>query len=48
MNVFIWVGLKLLQGGGMGQGVLNNMRTILWIRIEQYTAREIQVNLLNS
>ena len=50
--VFPWqlilgfVGLKLLQGGGSGgQGILNNIRTFLWIRVQQYTTREIQVGL---
>ena len=27
VKVLIWVGLKALQGGGMGQGLLNNARS---------------------
>merc|ERR1719376_1409177 len=50
--VFAWqliagfVGLKVLQGGGTGsQGLLNGLRTFLWIRVQQYTTREIQVGV---
>ena len=50
--VFPWqlivgfVGVKFLQGGGTGgQGFLNNIRTFLWIRVQQYTTREIQVRM---
>jgi len=46
-NVTVWVMLKLLQGGGMGQGFLNNLRTLLWIKVQQYTSREIQVGLFS-
>ncbi len=43
-----FVGIKLLQGGGTGgQGLLNNLRTFLWIRVQQYTTREIQVGLFS-
>ncbi|ODM99680.1 ATP-binding cassette sub-family B member 6, mitochondrial [Orchesella cincta] len=42
--VLIMVGLKLLQGGGAGgTGVLNNFRSLLWINVEQYTTREVQI-----
>lgn len=42
--VLIYVGLKFLQGGGTGgMGFLNNLRTYLWIKIQQYTTREIEV-----
>ena len=35
---------KFLQGGGTGgMGLLNNLRSFLWIRIQQYTTREIEV-----
>lgn len=38
--------MKFLQGGGTGSmGVLNNLRSFLWIRIQQYTTREIEVEL---
>eukprot|EP00092_Neocalanus_flemingeri_P036173 GFUD01039384.1.p1 GENE.GFUD01039384.1~~GFUD01039384.1.p1 ORF type:complete len:833 (-),score=230.22 GFUD01039384.1:183-2681(-) len=45
MQVLFWVMLKLLQGGGMGQGLLNNLRSLLWISVQQFTTREIQVGL---
>ncbi|XP_076292860.1 ABC transporter ATP-binding protein/permease Hmt-1 [Lasioglossum baleicum] len=44
--VLIYVAFKFLQGGGTGgMGVLNNARSFLWIRIQQYTTREIEVEL---
>lgn len=44
--VLIYVGFKFLQGGGTGgMGVLNNLRSFLWIRIQQYTTREVEVEL---
>lgn len=44
--VLIYVAFKFLQGGGTGSmGVLNNLRSFLWIRIQQYTTREIEVEL---
>lgn len=44
--IFIYVGFKFLQGGGTGSmGLLNNLRSFLWIRIQQYTTREIEVEL---
>lgn len=44
--VLIYVGFKFLQGGGTGSmGLLNNLRSFLWIRIQQYTTREIEVEL---
>ncbi len=45
--VTIWAVLRLLQGGGTGSsGLLNNWRSLLWIRVQQYTTLEIQTNLL--
>lgn len=42
--VLMYVAFKFLQGGGTGgMGLLNNIRSFLWIRIQQYTTREIQV-----
>ena len=42
--ILIYVTLKWLQGGGTGSGgLLNIFRSFLWIRIQQYTTREIQV-----
>lgn len=44
--VLIYVGFKFLQGGGTGgMGLLNNLRSFLWIRIQQYTTREVEVQL---
>jgi len=38
------VGFKFLQGGGTGgMGLLNNLRSYLWIKIQQYTTREVEV-----
>ncbi|KAG7163685.1 ATP-binding cassette sub-family B member 6-like 1 [Homarus americanus] len=42
--VLIYVGLKFLQGGGTGgMGFLNNLRSLLWISVQQYTSREVQL-----
>lgn len=42
--VLILVALKFLQGGGAGgTGLLNNARSLLWISVEQYTTREVQI-----
>ncbi|VVC89220.1 unnamed protein product [Leptidea sinapis] len=44
--VVMFVFLKFLQGGGTGgMGFLNNMRSFLWIRVQQYTTRELQLEL---
>ena len=43
--VAIWITLKLLQGGGIGAGLFGNLRTFLWIRVQQFTALQIQVGL---
>ncbi|XP_012267076.2 ATP-binding cassette sub-family B member 6 [Athalia rosae] len=44
--VLIYVGFKFLQGGGTGgMGLLNNLRSFLWIRIQQFTTREVEVEL---
>ncbi|XP_011635497.1 ATP-binding cassette sub-family B member 6, mitochondrial [Pogonomyrmex barbatus] len=44
--VLIYVTFKFLQGGGTGgMGLLNNLRSFLWIRIQQYTTREVEVEL---
>eukprot|EP00090_Calanus_glacialis_P022325 TRINITY_DN34462_c0_g1_i1.p1 TRINITY_DN34462_c0_g1~~TRINITY_DN34462_c0_g1_i1.p1 ORF type:complete len:830 (-),score=268.04 TRINITY_DN34462_c0_g1_i1:176-2665(-) len=45
VEVLLWVGLKMMQGGGMGQGLLNNLRSYLWITVQQFTTLEIQVGL---
>ncbi|KAL0277262.1 UNVERIFIED_CONTAM: hypothetical protein PYX00_004612 [Menopon gallinae] len=44
--VLIFVVFKFLQGGGTGgMGLLNNLRSFLWVRIQQYTTREVEVDL---
>jgi len=46
--VSVWLLLKVLQGGGVGtQGILNNLRTFLWIRVNQHITLEIQTELFN-
>lgn len=44
--ILLYVLMKFLQGGGAGtMGVLNNLRSFLWIRIQQYTTREVELEL---
>ena len=43
--VVVWTLLKLLQGGGIASGLLDNLRTFLWIKVQQYTALSVQVSL---
>lgn len=44
--MLIYVALSFLQGGGTGgMGLFNNLRTFLWIRVQQYTTREIEIEL---
>ncbi|CAG9833371.1 unnamed protein product [Diabrotica balteata] len=44
--VVLYVGLKFLQGGGTGgMGLLNNLRSFLWLKVQQYTTREVEVEL---
>ncbi|KAL3271020.1 hypothetical protein HHI36_021520 [Cryptolaemus montrouzieri] len=44
--ILLYVLFKFLQGGGTGgMGLLNNFRSFLWIRIQQYTTREVEVEL---
>lgn len=46
--ILIYVGITFLKGGGTGTtGLLNNIRTLLWIKVQQYTTRRIQVKLFN-
>ncbi|XP_063595546.1 ATP-binding cassette sub-family B member 6-like [Penaeus indicus] len=46
--VLIYVALKFLQGGGTGgMGLLNNLRSLLWISVQQYTSREVQIQLFS-
>lgn len=44
--IVTYVAFKFLQGGGTGgMGLLNNLRTFLWIRVQQYTTREVELAL---
>ncbi|XP_048449250.1 ATP-binding cassette sub-family B member 6-like [Rhincodon typus] len=46
MTVCIYVILKFLQGGGAGtSGFVSNMRSFIWIRVQQYTNRQVQTGL---
>ncbi|CAH0391670.1 unnamed protein product [Bemisia tabaci] len=46
--VVIYAGLKLLQGGGTGgTGLLNNVRSVLWVSVQQYNTRELEVSLFS-
>jgi len=40
--ILVYISLWFLQGGGLGSmGVLNNLRTFLWIFVQQYTTRSV-------
>ena len=44
--ILIYVALRFLQGGGTGGiGLLNNIKSFLWIKIQQFTSRTLQVQL---
>ncbi|XP_078491285.1 ATP-binding cassette sub-family B member 6 [Ciona intestinalis] len=47
VQVCAYVGLKFLQGSGMSGGLLNGLRSYLWIRVQQYTNRLVQVRLFS-
>ncbi|KAG7248830.1 hypothetical protein CRUP_012058, partial [Coryphaenoides rupestris] len=45
-TVCVYVLLKFFQGGGAGaSGFVSNLRSFLWIRVQQYTNRVVQVRL---
>ncbi|XP_071418132.1 ATP-binding cassette sub-family B member 6 isoform X2 [Pithys albifrons albifrons] len=45
-TVCSYVGLKFLQGGGAGStGFVSNLRTFLWVWVQQFTNRQVQVQL---
>lgn len=45
-TVCVYVFLKFLQGGGAGSsGFVSNMRSFLWIRVQQFTNRVVQLRL---
>ena len=44
--ILIYVALRFLQGGGTGGiGLLSNIKAFLWIKIQQFTSRTLQVRL---
>ncbi|XP_055959326.1 ATP-binding cassette sub-family B member 6 isoform X1 [Patella vulgata] len=44
--ILIYVFLLFLKGGGTGTtGLLNNIRALLWIRVQQFTTRRIELKL---
>lgn len=44
--ILIYVALRFLQGGGTGGiGLLSNIKAFLWIKIQQFTGRTLQVRL---
>nr|XP_058911536.1 ATP-binding cassette sub-family B member 6 isoform X2 [Kogia breviceps] len=47
-TVIIYVFLKFLQGGGTGStGFVSNLRTFLWIRVQQFTSRQVELRLFS-
>lgn len=47
-TVTTYVFLKFLQGGGTGStGFVSNLRTFLWIRVQQYTSRRVELCLFS-
>lgn len=48
VSIVIYVVLRFFQGGaGGGLGLCNNLRTFLWIGVQQYTTRTMQVELFD-
>ncbi|BFZ02111.1 hypothetical protein BsWGS_05150 [Bradybaena similaris] len=43
--ILIYVALQFLKGGTGTAGFVNNLRSLLWIRVEQYCTRSIQLKL---
>ncbi|XP_049744204.1 ATP-binding cassette sub-family B member 6 [Elephas maximus indicus] len=47
-TVTTYVFLKFLQGGGTGStGFVSNLRTFLWIRVQQFTSRRMELRLFS-
>lgn len=47
-SIIIYVVLRFLQGGSVGSmGLANNLRSFLWIRVQQFTSRRLQVDVLH-
>ena len=48
VSILIYVILRFMQGGSTGStGFINNFRVFLWIRVQQYTSRAMQVKLFS-
>ena len=46
--ILVWVVLRSLQGGGVsGMGVWYTLRVFLWVKVQQYTAKEAELTLFN-
>ena len=47
-SILIYVLLRFMQGGSVGSmGLANNLRSFLWIRVQQFTSRRLQVDVLS-
>lgn len=47
-TVTSYVFLKFLQGGGTGStGFVSNLRTFLWIRVQQFTSRRVELRIFS-
>ncbi|KAF6360993.1 ATP binding cassette subfamily B member 6 (Langereis blood group) [Rhinolophus ferrumequinum] len=47
-TVTTYVFLKFLQGGGTGStGFVSNLRTFLWIKVQQFTSRQVELRLFS-
>ena len=47
-SIIIYVLLRFMQGGSVGSmGLANNIRSFLWIRVQQFTSRRLQVDVLS-
>jgi len=46
--ILVYVFLRFLQGGAVGtMGLLNNVCSFLWIKVQQYTAWTMQIQLFS-
>ncbi|CAF0743833.1 unnamed protein product [Didymodactylos carnosus] len=45
--VLVLMGLRLLQGGSFGSGMLGLLRSVLWIKVEQYTTRTLKLRVFS-
>ncbi|KAK2108441.1 ATP-binding cassette sub- B member 6, mitochondrial [Saguinus oedipus] len=47
-TVTSYVFLKFLQGGGTGStGFVSNLRTFLWIRVQQFTSQQVELRIFS-